>query len=611
MRCNGDDARMKDDVKIPPPEKGGFDVEVFSRNLARMIEEGGKALSAYMKPREEGRTQTDAAENIAEIVGTLGQVAQFWLSDPDRTMALQADLGRSYLELWANAAQRMTGEFPPAVAEPQPRDKRFSDPEWSSSPFFDFVKQAYLLTTTWAEKLVEDADGIDPHTRHKAEFYLRQITNAMSPSNFVLTNPELLRETVTSNAENLVRGMNLLAQDIAAGKGELKIRQSDTSAFEVGRNLATTPGKVVFQNDLMQLIQYAPETETVLKTPLLIIPPWINKFYILDLTPEKSFINWCVAQGITVFLVSWANPDSRQATKTFEDYMHEGPLAAIDAVIAAAGTDKVHMLGYCVGGTLLSVALAYMAAHHDARVRSATLLTAQVDFTYAGDLKVFVDEDQLESLERRMNERGFLEGSKMAGAFNMMKSHELIWPYIVNNYMRGKAPPPFDMLYWNADATRMPAANHGFYMRNCYLYNRLSQGKMKIGDKPIKLGRIKTPLYNLATKDDHIAPAKSVYLGSRYFGGPVRFVLTGSGHIAGVINPPSRGKYQYWTGNAPDHGELDEWLAKAEEHPGSWWTDWFTWLRGHDEEQVPARDPAKGPLTPIEDAPGSYVKVRS
>jgi poly[(R)-3-hydroxyalkanoate] polymerase subunit PhaC len=419
-----------------------------------------------------------------------------------------------------------------------------------------------------------------------------------------------LRETVASNAENLVRGMHMLAEDIQAGQGNLKIRQSDAKKFEVGRNLALTPGKVIFENPLMQLIQYAPTTATVLKRPLLIVPPWINKFYILDLTPEKSFINWAVAQGLTVFVISWVNPDSKLAQKSFEDYMREGPLAALDVIEKTTGERQVDAIGYCVGGTLLAATLAYMASTGDQRIASATFFAAQVDFTHAGDLKVFVDEEQIAAREREMSERGYLEGKKMANAFNLLRSNDLIWPYVINNYLKGKEPAPFDLLYWNSDATRMPAANHSFYLRNCYLENRLSKGDMVIGGKKLDLKSVKVPVYNLATREDHIAPAKSVLLGSRYFGGPVRFVLAGSGHIAGVVNPPDKMKYQYWTGPKPTSANLDRWLGKAKEHAGSWWPDWFQWLKKQDPTEVPAREPGGGILPPIEDAPGSYVKVR-
>jgi polyhydroxyalkanoate synthase len=598
-------------VRAPtePDKATATDFEELANNLARMIEQGGKALAAYMRPRETGRLETDNAEFV-DMVKTLGQVAEYWLADPQRTFQLQSSLGKSYLDLWAHFARRLAGEETEPVAKPNPRDKRFSDPEWSSNQFFDFLKQAYLLTSQFSNRLVQDAEGLDPITRQKAEFYLRQIVNAIAPSNFVLTNPELLRDTLTSKGENLARGMGMLAEDIKAGGGELRIRQTDMSQFEVGRNLASTPGKVIFENDLMQLIQYAPSTATTLRLPVMIVPPWINKFYVLDLAPEKSFIKWCIDQGLTVFVISWVNPDRSLAKKSFEDYMKEGPLAALDAIEKATGERETHAVGYCVGGTLLAVTLAHMAASGNDRIVSATFFASQVDFTYSGDLKVFADEEQISALERQMNERGYLESSKMANTFNLMRSNDLIWPYIINNYFKGKTPPPFDLLYWNADATRMPPANHSFYLRNCYLKNKLARGEMEIADKTLDLKKVKIPIYNLGTREDHIAPAKSVFYGSKYFGGPVRFVLSGSGHIAGVVNPPDKGKYQYWTGAKPTGADVEKWRSKATEHPGSWWNDWLDWLKGHDPAEVPARTPGSGALKPIEDAPGRYVKVR-
>jgi poly[(R)-3-hydroxyalkanoate] polymerase subunit PhaC len=599
---------MNDKPTGDPVSVGTVDIEAFAKNAARLVEEGGKAVAAYLKPREEGAIKSEMPEEVADVVKTFGHVAEYWLSDPQRVFELQTGLAKDYLELWATTAKRMAGEDTVPVVAPDPKDKRFADPEWTTNQFFDFLKQAYLLTTRWADHLVKDASGLDAHTRQKAEFYLRQIANAVSPSNFIFTNPELLRETLTSNAENLVRGMHMLAEDIEAGHGTLKIRQSDAAKFAVGRNLAVTPGKVVYENDLMQLIQYAPATESVLKVPLLIVPPWINKFYILDLTPEKSFIKWCVDQGLTVFVISWVNPDARQAKKGFEEYMREGPLQALDVIKEMTGEDKVHTIGYCVGGTLLATTLAHMAAKGDERVVSATLFAAQVDFTYAGDLKVFVDEERIQALEKRMEEQGYLEGSKMASAFNMLRSNDLIWPYVIGNYLKGQPPTSFDLLHWNSDSTRMPAANHSFYLRNCYLDNKLSKGEMVIAGEAIDVGRITVPVYNLATREDHIAPAKSVFLGSKFFGGPVRFVLAGSGHIAGVINPPAKAKYQYWTGGPPV-GNLEGWLAKAEEHPGSWWPDWAAWIKERDSATVKARKVGGSKRKPIEDAPGRYVKV--
>jgi polyhydroxyalkanoate synthase len=602
---------MKDNAAPAPVKVSAVDIEAFAKNLARVVEEGGRALAAYIKPHEEGRIEPGLSDEITDMIKTLGEVLSYWLSDPNRAVELQSRLGQAYLELWHAAAKRLAGEQAAPVVRPDPKDRRFADPEWSSNQFFDFLKQAYLLSSDWADRMVKGAQDLDPHTRHKAEFYLKQIANALSPSNFILTSPELLRETMASNADNLARGMQMLADDIKAGGGELRIRQSDAAKFDVGRNLAVTPGKVIAENELMQLIQYSPTTPSVLKTPLLIVPPWINKFYVLDLTPDKSFIRWCVDQGLTVFVISWVNPNKRLARKSFEDYMQRGPLAALDIIETVTGERTVHTVGYCVGGTLLSITLAYMAARNDNRIASVTLFAAQVDFTHAGDLKVFVDEAQLEVLEKRMAERGYLEGKKMANAFNMLRANDLIWPYVVNNYLRGKAPMPFDLLYWNSDATRMAAANHSFYLRQCYLNNALSKGRMTIANVKLDLKKVKAPIYNLATREDHIAPAKSVFLGSKFFGGPVKFVLSGSGHIAGVINPPTKAKYQYWTGGKAGTGSLEAWLKKAEEHPGSWWPDWMDWIRSHGADEVPAREPGGGKLDPIEDAPGRYVKVRS
>ncbi|MBC00422.1 MAG: class I poly(R)-hydroxyalkanoic acid synthase [Rhodobacteraceae bacterium] len=601
---------MTDDQKNPLLHYIVNNPEAFAHNLARIVENAGKAMAAYVEPREKGEIKPEMAEELTVIFKTLGQVGEYWMSDPQRAMEAQGRLWTKYIDLWNSSLKRMMGEPSTPAISADPRDKRFGDPEWDDNQFFDFVKQIYLITSQWAEQLVVEAADLDEHTRHKADFYVKQIANALSPSNFVLTNPELLRETLESNGENLVRGMKLLAEDIEAGKGDLKIRQSDPTKFKVGKNLGITPGKVIAQNDVRQVIQYTPTTDTVLKRPLLIVPPWINKFYILDLNPEKSFIKWAVDQGHTVFVISWVNPDERQAQKNFEHYMREGILETLDVIKRATRQDEVNAIGYCVGGTLLGVTLAYMAAVGDTRIASATFFTTQVDFTHAGDLQVFVDEEQIEALERRMGEKGYLDGSKMASAFNLLRSNDLIWPYVVNNYLKGKEPFPFDLLYWNSDSTRMPAANHSFYLRNCYLENRLSKGTMEIGGKRLDLGKVKIPIYNLATREDHIAPPESVFLGSQFFGGPVDYVLSGSGHIAGVVNPPSRNKYQYWTGPKPA-GKYEDWLAKAEEHPGSWWPHWDTWIRAHDDTTAKARKPGANRMKILEDAPGSYVKATS
>ena len=598
-----------DDVTVETQTKK-FDAEAFAMNVARAMESGGKALAAYLKPRESGEVKDQPTE-LAEVIKTLTTVAEYWLSDNNRSSDLQTKIAKGYLDLWGSAMRRLAGEEATPAIAPSPRDKRFADPEWKSNQFFDFVMQAYLLTTQWAQDLVRDAEGIDPHTRKKAEFYVNQIANALAPSNFVFTNPEVLRQTVEQNGTNLARGMQMLAEDVEAGKGVLKIRQSDPANLELGVNIAITPGKVIHQNDLMQLIQYEPTTEKVLRTPLLIVPPWINKFYILDLRPEKSFIKWCLDQGITVFVISWVNPDKTLGSKTWFDYMKEGPLAAMDVIEKATGEMKVHTLGYCVGGTMLATTLAWLAEQRRQRVTSATFLAAQVDFSHAGDLLVFVDEGQISALERDMQDSGVLEGSRMAMAFNLLRSNDLIWSYVVSNYLKGQPPTAFDLLHWNSDATRMPAANHSYYLRNCYLENRLSTGTMVLDNTLLDLSKVKVPVYNLATREDHIAPADSVLYGSQFFGGPVKYVLSGSGHIAGVVNPPSSAKYQYWTNDNVRDISLPDWIKGAQEHKGSWWPNWREWLGAIDPEEVPARSVGSDAMPPIEDAPGSYVRVRA
>ena len=584
------------------------DPERFALNVARMIEEAGKAAAAWVEPREKGELRDSLADPMVDLVKTFSKLTEYWLSDPSRALEAQTRLFSSYMGIWANSIRRLSGDNVVDAVEAEKSDKRFKDPEWAKNAFFDFLKQVYLVTSRWATDLVEATEGLDEHTRHKARFYMKQITNALSPTNFVLTNPELFRETVASSGENLTRGMKMLAEDIRAGHGELKLRQSDASRFRIGENLAMTPGKVVARSPLAEIIQYAPSTEKVLKRPLLICPPWINKFYILDLNSEKSFIRWAVEQGHTVFVISWVNPDERHGHMGWEAYIRDGLEFGLDTVEAATGEREVNAVGYCVGGTLLAAALALMARTGDDRIRSATLLTTQVDFTYAGDLKVFVDDEQVAALEKAMGEKGYLEGTRMATAFNMLRSSELIWPYFVNNYIRGKEPMPFDLLYWNSDSTRMAAANHSFYLRNCYLENNLSAGRMRLRGEPLALGDIEIPVYNLATREDHIAPARSVFEGSRFFGGEVEYVMAGSGHIAGVVNPPALKKYQFWTGGRPT-GRFEDWMAAAKENPGSWWPHWKKWI----EKQAPARVAARKPgerTAVLGDAPGDYVKVR-
>lgn len=526
------------------------DPEAFALNMARAIEQAGKAASVWLAPRESGQMADPAGTVCAEMVGTLSDVANYWLKEPSRAFEAQTRLMAGFLALWTRSAERVYGqesEPPPAEAVP---DKRFADEEWKRNQFFDFLRQAYLLVAEWSRSLVDEAQGLDEETRQKARFYVGQIVNAISPSNFVPTNPELFRQTVAENGENIVRGMKMLAEDMARGTGTLRLRQTAASGFVVGENMATTPGMVVAENELCQIIQYTPTTDSVFKRPVLICPPWINRFYILDLNPEKSFIRWLVEQGHTVFVISWINPDARHADKDWLAYMDEGIVFALDTIRRTTRQGEVNAIGYCVGGTLLSAALALLKARGDERIRTATLLATQVDFEHAGDLKVFVDERQIAALDAAMTVTGTLDGGHMATAFNLLRSQDLIWPYVVGNYMKGREPPPFDLLFWNSDATRMTRANHLFYLRNCYLENRLSRGLLELGGQRVDLGRVSIPIYSLATREDHIAPARSVYQGALAFGAPVTYVLAGSGHIAGVVNPPAKGKYQFWTGPA-------------------------------------------------------------
>ena len=535
------------------------------------------------------------------------------LADPNRLVQAQVALWQQYMKLWQATAQRMMGQPAEPVAEPARGDKRFNDPAWKDEVVFDYLKQSYLLTARWLQGTIKQVEGVDDKTAKKVDFYTRQFIDAVSPSNFALTNPQVVKATVESKGENLLKGLQNLLADLERGKGQLAIRQTDMDAFKVGVNIATTPGKVVYQNEIMQLIQYAPATEEVYEVPLLIVPPWINKFYILDLKPENSFIKWATEQGYTVFVISWVNPDEQLAKMVFEDYMKLGPLAALDAIAKATGQPKVSAIGYCIGGTLMAATLAYMAARNDDRIVACTFFTAQVDFSEPGELGVFIDEDQLASIEEMMSKKGYLEGSEMATTFNMLRANDLIWSFVVNNYLMGKDPFPFDLLYWNADATRMPAAMHSYYLRNMYQQNLLCQpGGIVLDNVPIDLRQVKIPVYIQAGKEDHIAPSRSVYKATQIYGGPVRFMLAGSGHIAGVVNPPRNKKYQHWLNETDKNPPtLAEWQEGAKEFPGSWWHDWDKWLSARSGPKVPARVPGDGGLPAIEDAPGSYVKVRS
>ncbi len=534
-------------------------------------------------------------------------------ADPARLLESQFELWRDYQALWLQTTARIMGSDAQPVIEPEEGDYRFRDAEWSDNPVFDFIKQSYLLNARWLRRAVADLEGLDADTALKLDFFGRMIVDALSPTNFALTNPRVLREMAETKGESLLRGMQNLSDDIRDGRDGLRPRHTDMTAFEIGKDIATAPGAVVHQTPLMQLIQYAPATEEVYRKPLLIVPPWINKFYILDLQPENSFIRWATRQGYTVFVVSWVNPDESFADKSFDDYVRDGILAALEGIEKATGERRVTAIGYCIGGTLLAATLAYMAANEDNRIAAATFFASQVDFENAGDLRVFTDESQVGMLEEQVRAKGYLDGAQMAGTFNVLRSNDLIWHFVINNYLLGKDPPAFDLLFWNADSTRFPAQLLMDYLRGMYQQNALARkGQFQLMGTPIDLGKVRIPTYIQASREDHIAPAESVFKMTRLLGGSKRFVLAGAGHIAGVINPPEKRKYQHWLNTSrKSYPTFDSWLGDAVEHPGSWWPDWHQWLSPKSGAKVAARVPGDGGAEIIEPAPGSYVKATS
>lgn len=582
------------------------DPALLTRNLADIASRSQRIVMEFLKRQGNGTLPGFDPFNIG---GAFLEMTARLMANPVAVMQAQVAFWQDYMLLWQNTARRLLGAEAEPIVTPPPGDRRFRHEDWHENEIFDFIKQSYLLSARYIQSLVKQVEGLDDKTAQKLDFYTRQFVDAMAPTNFVLTNPEVLRRTLETGGENLVRGLNNLLADLERGKGRLQIKMTDYEAFKVGENIATTPGSVVYRNDLIELIQYAPATEEVLKRPLLIIPPWINKYYILDLRPKNSFIRWAVSQGHTVFCISWVNPDERLAQKTFEDYMLEGPLAALEAIRKATGETDVNAIGYCLGGTLLACTLAHMAAKEDARIRSATFFTTLVDFAEAGELSVFIDEEQLKALEETMNKRGYLDGHEMAVTFNMLRANDLIWSFVVNNYLLGQEPFPFDLLYWNSDSTRMPAAMHSFYLRKMYQENKLVEpGGITLAGTPIDLRRIAVPTYILATREDHIAPWKACYKATQIYSGKKRFVLAASGHIAGVVNPPEAGKYSHWV-NTELPPDPDAWLAGATELAGSWWPDWQRWVAGLSRAKVKARMPGEGELPALEPAPGSYVRI--
>ena len=585
------------------------DPERLHAAMNRVAERSRRIVQAFAERQASGAQAFNPLEP-GVVSKTYQTLWQHMLADPARLVQAQASLWQDYAKLWESTARRMAGEDAEPVAAPEPGDRRFKDDAWAENPIYDHIKQSYLLASKFMLSTVRETEGLDAHTAQKADFYTRQFIDALAPTNFAATNPGVVRRTVETGGENLVQGLEHMLDDLERGQGRLRIRMTDLDKFKLGENVAVTPGRIVFENDLMQLVQYAPATDVVRKRPLLIVPPWINKFYILDLRPKNSFIKWAVEQGHTVFVISWVNPDERLAEKSLDDYMLEGPVAALDAVEQATGEPRVNAIGYCLGGTLLAATLAYLKAKGRQAVESATFFTTMVDFEEPGELGVFIDDEQLSLMERAMEEKGYFDGSSMAEAFNLLRANDLIWSFVVNNYLMGKEPFPFDLLYWNSDSTRMPRAMHSAYLREMYRHNRLREpGGITLAGVPIDLATVDVPVYILSTREDHIAPWRSTYAATRLYGGPIRFVLAMSGHIAGVVNPPAANKYGYYTGALA--ASPDAWLEAATAHEGSWWPDWDAWVSAHDGGEAAPREPGDGALPVIEEAPGRYVKVRT
>jgi polyhydroxyalkanoate synthase len=581
-------------------------LETLSLNLAKA------AMMAQTAVAEAALSQADRPAALSpdpfNVAPAMSSVMTSLAARPEKLFQAQADLFGRYMELWSTTTRRAMGE---TVDSPAPSDKRFRDPAWSENPMFDMMRQSYLATSDWMNSLVSSVEDVDPRVKRRAEFFTRLLTDAFSPANFLASNPVALKALAETSGESLVRGMQNFAADLERGAGSLKISQADYGRFVLGENVATAPGQVVWRDELFELIQYDAATEQQHAVPLLIFPPWINKFYIMDLQPANSLIRWLSAQGFTVFVCSWVNPDRDKAEFGLDDYMKKGVYRAVEKTLEQTGQKHLNAVGYCIGGTMLGASLAHMAAKGDDRVASATFFAAQHDFAEAGDLLLFTDEHWLAEIERLMDEAGgVLPGTAMADTFNALRANDLIWSFFVSNYLMGKAPPAFDLLAWNADQTRMPKRLHLQYLRLMYGQNALAKGELEIDGERIDLSKVRIPLYFQASREDHIAPMNSVYRSARLFGGPVTYTLAGSGHIAGVINPPSAQKYQHWV-NAALPETLQEWQAKAEQHPGSWWSHWADWLGAKSGEKIAARDPKAGPLKPIEPAPGAYVKVKS
>lgn len=590
-----------------------FDPFAFSGQMNALLERLRPIMSQYVH-KHDGNEVLPHSFNPSQFQQLIFDYWQSAFQNPQKLIDTNLEYLQNMTMLWQETTRKFLGEESTTIAASDKSDRRFRDPLWNDSFAFDFIRQSYLLTSGWLQKAVRNADGLPQKEKDRLDFYTRQFVDALAPTNFAMTNPEVLRETLSTNGQNLLRGLENLVEDLERGKGELEISKTQYEIFEIGKNMATTAGGVIFENDLMQIIQYEPTTKKVHKTPLLIVPPWINKYYILDLRPENSFVKWAVAQGHTVFVMSWVNPDKKLARKTFESYMTEGLLTAVDVITKATGEKAVNAIGYCIGGTLLATTLAYMAGKKmDKKIASATFLTTLIDFEKSGDLSLFVDDNHLKLIDEKMEKSGVLDGADLRHTFSMLRANDMIWSFVVNNYMLGKEPFPFDLLYWNDDSTNMPAEMHRFYLRNMYRDNLLCKiGGIIMDGVPLDVRKIKVPSYFISTKEDHIAPWVSTYEGMLLLGGKKTFVLSASGHVAGVINPPAANKYHYWTNDVIDDRDYPEdWLKKATQHGGSWWTHWAGWVKETAGTQVDARPVGCGKLKIIEPAPGRYVRKKT
>ncbi|MFZ5569611.1 MAG: class I poly(R)-hydroxyalkanoic acid synthase [Thermodesulfobacteriota bacterium] len=585
------------------------DMKKLTEILAEVNAKSRNLVQKFLQKKENAR-EIDQTE-VQVIASSFQDLAARLAADPTRLFNAQMSYWNDYWQLIRSSAFHFLGRKPEKTAASAGADKRFRHEAWDENPMFHFIKQSYLLSARAIRNTVQNVQGLDAKTRQRVEFYTNQYLDAVSPSNFIATNPELMQLTLASRGENLLKGLNNFLEDLDRSPCQLQIRMTDMNAFEVGKNVAVTPGKIVHQNDLIQLIQYQPATKQVFQRPLLFIPPWINKYYILDLTEKNSMVKWMVDQGYTVFMISWANPDETLKNKDFEDYMAEGPIAALEAIEGITGQRGVNCIGYCMGGTLLACATAYLQARGEGdRITSNTYMASLLDFSIPGDIGVFIDEAQIDAFERKMDSQGYLDGCAMSNSFSMLRANDLVWSYVINNYLKGEAPIAFDILFWNSDATNMPARMHSFYLRNMYLHNRLRvPGALVLKETPIDLSRITIPVYFISTREDHIAMWQATYAGTKLHNGPVRFVLGASGHVAGIVNPPPRIKYGHWTNpGLPD--SAGDWLAGATYHEASWWLDWLAWNQPHAGGLIPAREVGKDSPTTLEDAPGCYVTKR-